>query len=145
MAKRSEAGGGVPALLVLLLVLVGGAAFNYHRNLQAESREPRPYRGYTEQELSDLMEAYEGRKEGQSERYQAQASRRVASRDKAYFDEQVREFERVQRAHRAKAEARDALAATQVVVKQIRAEQAKRAAERDKWMLFLRRAFTVDL
>jgi hypothetical protein len=143
MARRSEAGESVKALLLLLLLLVGGAAFNYHRNLQAEAREPRPYRGYSEQELNDLLEAYEGRKEGQSVRYEAQASRRVDARHKAYFDEQVREFERVQRAHRAKVEARDALAATQVVVKQIRAEQAKRDGERDKLMLFLRRAFTL--
>lgn len=133
----------MPALLFLLLLLVGGAAFNYHRNLQAEAQEPRPYRGYTEQELSDLLGAYEGRKEGQSARYQAQASRRVEAKAKSYFDEQVREFERVQRAHRAKAQARDALAGTQVVVKQIRAEQAKREEERDKLMLFLRRAFTL--
>lgn len=145
MSKRSQAGGSVSSLLVLLVLLVGGAAFNYHRNLQAENAEPRPYRGYSDQELDDLLAAYGDRKEQQTARYTATASRRVEAKGKAYFDEQVAEFERVQSAHKAKARARDQLAGTQVVVKRIQVEQAKRDAERDKMMLFLRRAFTVSL
>lgn len=145
MSKRNQAGGSVSSLLLLLVLLVGGAAFNYHRNLQAENAEPRPYRGYSDQELDDLMAAYSSRKEKQTARYTATASKRVEARGKAYFDEQVAEFERVQNAHKAKLQARDQLAGTQVVVKQIQVEQTKRAAERDKMMLFLRRAFSVSL
>ena len=92
-----------------------------------------------------LLAAYGDRKEQQSARYTATASRRVEAKGKAYFDEQVAEFERVQSAHKAKARARDQLAGTQVVVKRIQVEQAKRDAERDKMMLFLRRAFSVEI
>ena len=145
MSKRSQAGGSVSLLLVLLLLLVGGAAFNYHRNVQAENAEPRPYRGYSDQELDDLLAAYGDRKERQTARYTATARLRVEAKGKGYFDEQVAEFERVQTAHKAKAEARDLLAGTQVVVKKILAEQRKRDSERDKMRLFLRRAFSVSL
>lgn len=143
MARRGEIGSSVGSLLFLLVLLVGGAAFNYHRNLQAEAAEVRPYRGYSDQQLEDMLSAYEGRGAQQNERYQATTGRRAEARGKAYFDEQVKEFERVQRVHEAKARARDELAGTNVVVKQIRAEQTKRAGERDKLMLFLRRAFSV--
>ena len=145
MQKRAEIGNSASTLLLLLLVLVGGAAFNYHRNLQAEQSSDRPYRGYSEQQLTDMLGAYEGRKDRQSERYEATTSRRAEAQGRAYFDDQVREFERVQQVHKAKAAARDQLAGTQVVVKQILAEQSLRASERDKLMLFLRRAFSVSL
>jgi hypothetical protein len=141
-ARRHQAGNSVAPLLLLLVLLVGAGAWNYHRNLEAEGQEPRPYRGYSDDELTALLGAYEARQETQSERYEAVASRRAKAQGKAYFDEQVREFERVQRTSRRKAEARDQLAGTQVVVKQIKAEQAKRAAESDQLMLFLKRAFT---
>jgi len=145
MHERAEIGNSVSSLLLLLALLVGGAAFNYHRNLEAEKGADRPYRGYSEQQLADMLGAYEGRKDRQSERYEATTSRRAEAQGRAYFDEQVREFERVQQVHKAKAAARDQLAGTQVVVKQIRAEQARRDSERDKFMLFLRRAFSVSL
>ena len=61
MARRDEIGSSVGSLLFLLVLLVGGAAFNYHRNLQAEAAEVRPYRGYSEQQLEDMLGAYEGR------------------------------------------------------------------------------------
>lgn len=144
MTNRRRAGNSLPQLLLLLVVLVGGIGLNYYLNMQAESKEPRPYRGYSDEELSALLGAYEQRKEGQEARYEARTGQRAQARGKAYFDEQVREFERVQRVNKAKAQARDALAGTQVVVKQIQAEQQRRAAEGDKMMLFLRRAFTLN-
>ena len=142
MSKRAQAGSGVAGLLLLLALLVGAGAFNYHRNLQAEQQEDRPYRGYSDEELETLLGAYQGRKDAQSARYEASAGRRVNAQGKAYFDEQVREFERVQRAHRKAAVRRDELAGTQVVVKQIKKELTKRDAERDKFALFMKRAFT---
>jgi len=142
--KRTQMGSSIPQLLLLLVLLVGGAAFNYHRNLEAEAQEDRPYRGYSDQQLEDMLQAYEGRKEQQSARYESTAGRRADARGKAYFDEQVQEFERVQKVHAARDRARDQLAGTQVVVKKIRAEQTKRASEADKLMLHLRRAFSVN-
>ena len=143
MAKRAQAGSGVAGLLLVLALLVGAGAFNYHRNLQAEDQEDRPYRGYSDEELETLLGAYEGRKDAQSARYES-SSRRVNAQGKAYFDEQVREFERVQRVHRRAAQRRDELAGTQVVVKQIKKELAKRESERDKLALFMKRAFTLN-
>lgn len=145
MSKRSEAGNGLAAVLLLLVVLVGGVAFNYHRSLEAEAQENRPYRGYSDEELSALLGAYEGRQETQTTAYEARAGIRVKAQGKGYFDEQVREFERVQRVHRKSATARDALAGTRVVLKEIKKEQGKRDSERDKVKLFVKRAFNLSL
>ncbi len=142
MAERAQAGGGVAGLFLILLLMVGGLAFNYHRNVQAEAQEDRPYRGYATEDLESLLAAYEGRQGAQSARYEAAAGRRAKAEGKAYFDEQVREFERVQRVHRRAAERRDQLAGTQVVVKQIKKELAKREGEGDALALFMKRAFT---
>jgi hypothetical protein len=144
MARRYDAGSGnTSALLLLLLLLLGAGGFNYYRNVQAESAEPRPYRGHSDESLEQLLAAYEGRREQQSARYEAAVGRRAVAQERAYYDEKLRELERVQAASRRTAQARDALAGTQVVVKQIREEQAKRAEERNKLMLFLKRAFTL--
>ena len=142
MAKRAQAGSGVAGLFLILLVMVGALAFNYHRNVQAESQEDRPYRGHATEDLESLLAAYEGRQGTQSARYEAAAGRRAKAQGKAYFDEQVREFERVQRVHRRAAERRDQLAGTQVVVKQIKKELAKRESEGDGLQRFMRLAFS---
>ncbi len=144
MRERAQAGNGVAGLFLILLLVVGVGAFNYHQNLQAEAEEDRPYRGYSDEELEALLGAYQGRKDAQSARYEASAGRRVNAQGKAYFDEQVQEFERVQDVHRRAAVRRNELAGTNVVVKQIRKEMKKREAESDKFALFMKRAFTFN-
>jgi hypothetical protein len=141
--RRREAGSGVLALL-LLLVLVGGlGAWNYRRNLEREAAEYRPFRGYTEEELGHLADAYETKKGTDSRRYERAAARRVEAHTKGYFDEQVREFERAQRVAGARKVAQDELAASQTTLKLIEKEQRRRAQERDKVKLFLKRVLTI--
>ena len=98
MTSGSKPGGALPMLLLLLAILCGGGAYNYQRNVALEKQEPRPYRGYTDEQLEQLAAAYEGEKAKDSQRYEKASSRRATAQGKAYFQDQVDEFERVQRA-----------------------------------------------
>ena len=56
LSHRRQAGGVLPILLVLALLLAGGG-YNYWRNMKAEPH--RPYQGYGDAELQQLVAAYE--------------------------------------------------------------------------------------
>jgi hypothetical protein len=97
--RRRQAGG------VLVLVLIGVAAlaavgfWNYQRNLAAEQRaaSARPMHGYSTSDLEALADAYRQEIAAHSATYASQKTKRAEARDRAYFDEQVREFETVQK------------------------------------------------
>lgn len=128
----------------MLLVLVGGVGgWNYHRNLQVEKAEHRPFRGHSDEALDQLLEAYEAEHERGMKRWKSAEAREVSVGDKDYYQDQVGEFERVQGASRAKRAHRDALASSQATLKLLHKEERKRDAERDKLKLFMRRAFTI--
>jgi len=143
MRRRHQAGGGVLAGLLLLAVLAAAGAWNYHKNLAAEQHEYRPYRGYTDADLALMLEAYETRHDKDSKRYEQASSNRFSAEGKAYFDEQVKEFERVQGSTAAKRGARLALAESQTSLKLLEAEQRQRRRERDRLKLFLKRLLTI--
>jgi hypothetical protein len=143
MKRRREAGYSVVALLLLLAIAAGAGAWNYKRNAEAEEDVYRPFQGYTDQALADLADAYEGRQKGDQKRFDQASTRRVAAEDKDYFDQQVREFERVQRAHAGKQEARARMAESKTTLKLLEEEQRLRASERDKLALFLKRLLTI--
>jgi hypothetical protein len=142
--RRSEAGGGLVALLLLLAILVGAGAWNYRRNVVVEDDDYRPFRGYTDEAIEQLIDAYEGQHEHRSKRFEAAASRTVEVEGKAYFGGQVREFERVQRISKNKRALRDEIAESQTSLKLLRAESSKRARERQKLRLFFERLLTVN-
>jgi len=140
MAKRSERG-SASALVLLLLLLVGAVAWNFHRNLEAESREFRPYRGYAEADLDAMIGAYEQAAEKAGARYGRAADRRVEVRGAGDVMGNVKEFERVQGAGRTTRAAREDFAAAKKSLELLREERSRRAGERSKLRVFLRRAF----
>ena len=142
--RRSEAGGSVVSAVVLLGVLVGLGAWNFKRNLDAEAEVYRPFRSYSDQEVSDLRAATEAQNDRDSARHQRAAGRKVSVQGKDYYAEQVGEFERVQRISQEKRALRDRVAGSQATLKLLQAEERQRAAERQKWRLFLKRVFTVN-
>ena len=141
--RRREAGNSVVALLLLLVIAGGAGAWNYRRNLALEDDVYRPFRGYTDEALADLAEAYESRQDVDRQRFDAASSRRVNAQEKAYFDQQVREFERVQRAHAGKQEVRARMAESQTTLKLLDEERRLRANEGDRVALFLKRLLTI--
>jgi hypothetical protein len=142
--RRLEAGGSVITLLLLLAILVGAGAWNYRRNAAVEEEDYRPFRGYTDEAIEQLIDAYEGQHERSSKRFEAAASRKVNVEGKAYFGEQVQEFERVQGISRNTRALRDGIAESQTSLKLLREEASKRARERQKLRLFFERLFTMN-
>ena len=138
---RSGGGGSVATLLVLLLFLVAGVGWNYQRNLAAERREPRPYRGYGDAELAALAAAFEQQSSRASRHYDAAVARRASAHEQGDFQGNVNEFERVQRNGSRTRDARADYASARVALDAVRDEQRRRAAEGKGLEAFLRRAF----
>lgn len=141
MSKRSERG-SAGALVLVLLLLVGTVAWNFHRNLAAESREFRPYRSYAEADVDALIAAYEQAAEKAGSRYDRVVDRRTEAKGTGHVMGNVKEFERVQNAGRATRAAREQYADATASLEALRAERSRRASERSKLRVFLRRAFS---
>jgi hypothetical protein len=144
MASESGGRGALIPLLALLVLLGGGGAWNYHRNLERESQEDRPFRSYAEADLDKLLAAYE--------QEQARAARRAGATRRAepkaaagqLVGEGVREFERVQRASQRVRAANGDVAEYDLMVERIQRELSRRDQERDRVALFIRRVTTID-
>jgi multidrug resistance efflux pump len=128
----------------LLLLLGGGGAWNYHRNLARESHEDRPLRGYAEADLQKLLGAYE--QEATQAARRAGATRRATPRDTQgqLVGQSVHEFERVQRASRRVREANGDVAEVEMMVERIKQELSFRDQERDPTAIFMRRLTSLD-
>jgi hypothetical protein len=142
--RRLEAGNSAIMLLLVLAILVGAGAWNYRRNAAVEEDDYRPFRGYTDEAIEQLIDAYENQHERSSKRFEAAASRRVNVEGKAYFGEQVQEFERVQSISQNTRALRDGIAESQTSLKLLREEASHRARERQKLRLFFERLLTVN-
>ncbi len=143
MANEKGGRGALIPLLVLLLLLVGAGAWNYQRNLELESQEDRPLRGYAEADLEKLLGAYQ--QEAQRLASRAGATRRASPRDTQgqLVGESVHEFERVQRASRRVRDAHGDVAEVELMVERINQELSRRGGERDPTAVFLRRLTTI--
>ena len=118
--------------------------WNYHQNLEAEKREHRPYRGYSDADLETLREVYAGHADLTNERYQAALAKPAEARTLSMLGEQIREFERVQGIAVQKRDARDRLADSQANLQLVEQERRKRDQERNVLKLFARRVFTIN-
>lgn len=97
--RRRQAGGVLVLVLLGIVVLAAGGWWNYRRNLEAEQRaaSARPLHGYSTGDLEALADAYRQEISAHAARYSSQKANRAEARDRAYFDEQVHEFENVQK------------------------------------------------
>lgn len=141
MASASNAGTHLGALLFLLLLLGGYGAWNYQRNLEAEAQVPRPYKSYSDEQLEQLLTAYETQADALDSRYEEIAGRRTRSRDTQLLGDAVDEFQRVQQNSRAVRELGSRVSQEQASVQAIRDEKALRAQMGGPFMTFLQRAF----
>jgi len=133
---RSQAGRATGSLLLLLLLVSGLGAWNYHRNWQIEraTERDRPYSSYSVQDLEALREAYAGELEGVQARFeQAKRNRVRPQRDAGSISDNVAQF---QRTTRKSAAIRDAAAGV--------ADRQSQIAELDR-ELALREQFGVGI
>jgi hypothetical protein len=129
-------------LLVLLAILAGGGAWNYQRNLEAEARQPRPYRGYSDEDIEKLVAAYQQEIDALARRYEHESGVRADVRKGGQIGEQLQEFERIQKRSRAVRETGYRLSEREATMKLLEQERAWRARNRDELQTFLRRVFT---
>ena len=142
MARRRKGKGGRNFMLLLLLALLGGAGhWNYQRNVVAEGETPRPYKAYTDEQLDQLLAAYEGQVQTLSSRYDAVAGKRVRAGKNRLLGDAVEEFDRVQRSSIAVRELGSKLSQEQASLGAIEAEKALRARLGGPAIIFLRRVF----
>ncbi len=97
--RRKQTGGVLLVVLIAVAALAAVGAWNYQRNLASERQaaSARPMHGYSTSDLEALAEAYRQEIAARSAAYASRKNQRAEARDRAYFDEQVREFEAVQK------------------------------------------------
>lgn len=143
-SRRVQAGGALVVLLGAILALAAAGAWNYHRNLRAEAaaEAARPLSGYATADLEALAAAYRQEIEVHAARYAAARARGSEARDRAHLDQQVREFENVQRRSAATRAAGAALAEREAELRRIEEELQVRGDRRHGWDQFLARLLT---
>ena len=138
MAGGSDARAGQVVILLVILCAAGG--WNYHRNAVIDDAVPRPYRGYSDEELNQLASAYQAEVEVQMERYRnSAASNRVVVRDGGLLDDRIDEFERVQRHSKQRQERAYQVTENQILAEQLAQEQVTREMNRPIYKMIFRR------
>jgi hypothetical protein len=131
-------------LVVLLLGLGVGGAWNYRRNLDAEAAEnPRPYRTLSDVEIAQLIAAYEGEIGEWETREGGARSTPGVVRERAHLEDRIREFERVQRSGARERAVGDDLLVRQIELEKLEEEQRLRSGSQDVLALHLRRLLTL--
>lgn len=131
-------------LVVLLLALGVGGAWNYRRNLDAEAAEsPRPYRTLSNAEIGDLIAAYQGEIDEWQAKQGGADRRSGAVRDRALFEDQIREFERVQREGARSRALGGELLLRRIELEKLEEEQRLRSSSQSTLALHLRRLLTL--
>jgi len=129
--------------LILLVILCTAGGWNYHRNTLIDDTVPRPYRGYSDEELHQLISAYQVEVEVQMARYRkSTAGKKVAVQDGGLLEEKIGEFERVQRASQRRRERAYQVTDNQILVEQLAAEQVTRELNRPIYKMIFRRVTT---
>ncbi len=130
----------VGQIMILLVILCAAGGWNYHRNAVIDAAVPRPYRGYSDEELNQLASAYQVEVKAQMERdRKSMASKNVAVRDAGLLEERIGEFERVQHLSKKRKESAYQVTENQILVEQLAQEQVAREKNRPIYKMILRR------
>lgn len=132
-----------PLLLIVLAGLLLGGGYNYHRNWQAETAEPRPYEGYSQQDLEALLKAYQSENSALERRYESARSTAERTNRAGMLDENIRAFEQAQRRSSGSRALGAQLSMHQAATGEIEAELARRERDADPMQVHLRRLLTI--
>lgn len=142
--RRGQAGGVLVLVLLGIGVLAAAGGWNYQRNVEAEQQAAaaRPMHGYSTADLEALADAYRQEISVHAARYASQKTKRAEARDRAYFDEQVHEFENVQKHSSQVREAGAELSVREADLARIEAELRARGGVESDLDRHLRLLFT---
>lgn len=138
--RRRRGSAGLGALLVLLLVALALAG-NYVRNYQADQQQEKQANPYARYGLEDLEVLAEGYRQEVAAAEARHGGGRVAARTRHHLGDQIREFERVQRAARSNRDQAVEIASLRGELKQVEEEIARRQRIASGWTLHLQRMF----
>ncbi len=129
--------------LILLVILCAAGGWNYHRNAVIDDAVPRPYRGYSDLELNQMISAYQDEVEIQMERYRkSSAAKEVAVQGGGLLEDRIGEFERVQRLGKQRKERAYQVVENQILVEQLAREHLTREMNRPIYKMIFRRLTT---
>ena len=129
--------------VVILLGLIAGGGYNYHRNWQVEAAIPRPYKGYSQVDLEALLAAYEA-ENAQVERQYSQAREQLGKRGEAgMLDQNIKAFEAAQSRSTGTRSLGVKLSMQQTATDEIAAELARREGESGALQVHVRRLLTL--
>jgi len=129
--------------LILLAILCAAGGWNYHRNAVIEDAVPRPYRGYSDEELDQLISAYQGEVEIQLAHYRKSGgAKELAVQGGGLLEERIDEFERVQRVSQRRKERAYQVTENQILVEQLAKERFARDMNRPIYKMIFRRVTT---
>lgn len=130
-------------ILILLVILCAAGGWNYHRNVLIAAAAPRPYRGYSDEDLHQLIAAYQDEVDAQMEHYRnSTTGKKVAVQDGGMLEERIEEFERVQRISQQRKDRAYKVTENQILVEQLAKEQITREMDRPIYKLIFRRLTT---
>ena len=146
MSHRSQAGRATGSLLLLLVLVSGLAAWNYHRNwqIERETERSRPYRSYAVEDLEALREAYAGELEGVRARFeQAKRSRMRPQGDVGSIAGNVAQFQQTTRKSAAIRDAAAGVADRQSQIAELDRELSLREQFGEGMMRHVKRLTTI--
>jgi hypothetical protein len=126
---RRQRGNAVLGVLLLLLLVALALGGNYVRNYQTDQKQEKKARPYARYGVKDLELLAEGYRAEIAKTEARHGGGRVRIQDRHHFDDQVREFERVQRAARSNREQAGEIALLQADLQKVEAELSRRAGE----------------
>jgi len=133
----------VGQFLILLAILCAAGGWNYHRNAQIDDAVPRPYRGYSDEELQQLISAYQNEVDIQLAHYRKHAgAQQVDVQGGGLLEDRIDEFERAQRASRQRKERAYQVTENQILVEQLAKEKMARDMDRPVYKMIFRRVTT---
>ena len=121
LGRRREAGKALGSFLLLLVLIAGGGAWNYQRNLQTEEAQGhRPYASYASEDLEALRSAYGNEVQGgRANLDQAKRNRARPQGDAGSIAGNVAQFQRATRASSAIRQAASQVASGQSQVAEL--------------------------
>jgi hypothetical protein len=146
MSIRHSAGRATGAVVLLLVLLSGLGAWNYHRNWQLEKQteQNRPYKNYAVADLEKLRAAYQAELKGvRAEFDSARRNRARPARDAGSIAANVAQFSRTARASDAIRDAAANVADREGQIEQLTRELDLRAQLGEGLMVHFKRLTTI--
>jgi hypothetical protein len=141
---RLTRSGGIALLPVLILLgLLAGGVYNYHRNWQVEASVPRPYGSYSQVDLEALLAAYQAENAMAERQYSAAREGGTRDRGAGFLDQNIAAFEAAQQQSANTRVLGARLSMQQVATGEIEAEIERRKNEEDPLKVHLRRLLTL--